>query len=239
MPHKLIKPARFPLTALRLITASLVIAGLSACGGGGGNDSTTATSGKSYSGTVTAYDSPQSFSVDGIPVDASGSSATPQGMGTGSRVEVHGNMVNGTLQASKVELDDQDDRDDDNADPNELEGRVTAYTSPTSFSVDGIPVDASAVPRTLAVGMRVEVYGTMSNGTLVASRVKLEDGDSGDDSDDDAEDSNDDDNCSGIGKSDCHDDDTDDDDEDDTHDDDHRSDNDDCDARGKSDCDKD
>ena len=44
-------------------------------------------------GTVTSYESPQSFSVDGIPVDASGSSATPQGMSTGSRVEVHGEMV--------------------------------------------------------------------------------------------------------------------------------------------------
>jgi Domain of unknown function (DUF5666) len=149
-------------------------------------------------------------------------------MGTGSRVEVHGSMLNGTLQASKVELDDSDDRDDDNANPNELEGRVTAYASPTSFSVDGIPVDASAAPRTLSVGMRVEVYGTMRNGTLVASRVKLEDSDSDDDADDDSNDG-DDDNCSAIGKSDC-------DDGDDDSDD---SDDDNCPTLGKSDCDED
>lgn len=225
-------PPRFPLTSLRLMTASLLFAGLTACGGGGGGDDSTPVNGKSYTGTVTTYNSPQSFSVDGIPVNASGSSATPQGMGTGSRVEVHGSMVNGTLQASKVELDDSDDRDDDNANPNELEGRVTAYASPTSFSVDGIPVDASAAPRTLTVGMRVEVYGTMTNGVLVASRVKIED-DSDDNSDDGSDDN--DDSCTATGQSGC--DESKDDDRDDDSDDSNDDDN--CDGLGKSDCDKD
>lgn len=233
MTHTPSMPTRLSLTAGRLITTALLVAGLAACGGGSGDSSSTA-SGRSLTGTVTSYESPQSFSVDGIPVDASGSSATPQGMTTGSRVEVHGEMVNGTLQASKVELDDSDDRDDDNANPNELEGRVTAYTSPTSFSVDGIPVDASGAPSTLAVGMRVEVYGTMTNGVLVASRIKIEDGD--DESDDDAND----DNCTATDKSDCHDDDVDDHDDGDDHDDDNSDESDDdCDALGKSDCDKD
>lgn len=226
-------PSRFPLTTLRLMAASLLIAGLTACGGGGGGDDSSTASGKSLTGTVTSYESPQSFSVDGVPVNASGASALPQGMTTGSRVEVHGQMVNGTLQASKVEFDDSDDRDDDNANPNELEGRVTAYNSPTSFSVDGIPVDASGAPSALAVGMRVEVYGTMTNGVLVASRVQIEDGD--DDSGDDA----DDDNCTATGKSDCHDDDGDGHDDGDDSDDDSDDSDDDCDALGKSDCDKD
>ena len=68
---------------------------------------------------------------------------------------------------------------------------MTAYTNPTSFSVDGIPVDAGATPTTLATGMRVEVHGTMSNGVMVADRLKIEDpgatsdgsGNSGDDMD--------------------------------------------------------
>ena len=226
MTHTPTTSTRLSLSAWRLITTSLLVAGLAACGGGSGDSSPTA-SGRSLTGTVTSYESPQSFSVDGIPVDASGSSATPQGMTTGSRVEVHGQMVNGTLQASKVEFDDSDDRDDDNANPTELEGRVTAYTSPASFSVDGIPVDASGAPSTLAVGMRVEVYGTMANGVLVASRVKIEDGD--DESDDDAND----DNCTATGKSDCHDDDGDD------HNDDSDDSDNDCAEAGKSDCDKD
>lgn len=216
---------RWPLNAWRLIASALLVVGLAACGGG--SDQTDNVSDKSLKGTVTSYSSPQSFSVDGVPVDASGSGATPQGMTTGSRVEVHGQMVNGTLQARKVELDDSDDGDDDNGNPNELEGRVTAYSSPSSFSVDGIPVDASAAPRTLSVGMRVEVYGTMSNGTLVATRVKIEDSDDEDESDDD--------NCTDNGKSDCRDDDH----GDDGHDDDDSGDDDQCVTLGKSDCDKD
>lgn len=227
-----------PLKALRTLASALMIAGLAACGGGSNSDDSATASGRSLTGTVTSYESPLSFSVDGIPVNASGTSATPQGLSVGSRVEVHGEMVNGTLQASKVEFDDSDDRDDDNPNPNELEGRVTAYTSPTQFSVDGIPVDASAAPRTLSVGMRVEVYGTMTNGVLVASRVKVEDGDdrSEDDSDDD------DDRCSTTtGKSGCDSDDDhdrDDDHDDDDHEDDDSDDSDDdkCDALGKSDC---
>jgi hypothetical protein len=75
---------------------------------------------------------------------------------------------------------------------------VTAYASPNSFSVDGIPVDASAAPHTLSVGMRIEVYGTMVNGILVASRVELEDSRSASGADD-----SDDDHCSTGGTSDC------------------------------------
>jgi hypothetical protein len=222
-----VTPLRLPLTALRLVSASLLVASLAACGGGGGGNDSAPTSGKSFTGTVTAFDSPQSFSVDGIPVDASGASATPQGLSTGSRVEVHGEMVDGRLQARKVELDDDNDSDDDNANPNELEGRVTTYSSPTSFSVDGIPVNASAAPRALAVGMRVEVYGTMTNGTLVASRVKIEDDGSDEDADDD-------DDCVATSQSGCDEDhDGDDEGDDDSGDDDR------CDALGKSDCDED
>ena len=232
------KLSSFPVTSIRLMTASLLLAGLAACGGGS-NDNATPTSTKSYTGTVTAYDNPLSFSVDGIPVDASGTSATPQGMGTGSRVEVHGAMVNGTLKANKVQLDDGDDRDDDNANPNELEGLVTAYASPTSFSVDGIPVDASAAPHTLSVGMRIEVYGTMGNGILVATRVELEDSHSDASADDNGADDSDDDNCTTGGTSDCSDvnDDHDDHDEGDSDSDDSNDDN--CPTPGKSRCETD
>lgn len=236
MPPNSYTLIRRPLNALRMTTCALFIAGLAACGGGGSEGDSATASGRSLTGTVTSYDSPLSFSVDGIPVNASGTSATPQGLAVGSRVEVHGDMVNGTLQASKIEFDDGDDRDDDNPNPNELEGRVTSYTSPTQFSVDGIPVDASAAPRTLSVGMRVEVYGTVTNGVMVASRVKVEDGD--DRSDDESDD--DDDRCTGIGKSDCDSDDRDDHDDDHDDDDDHEDGDDDrCDALGKSDCRKD
>lgn len=207
--------SRLPLTALRILTASLLLAGLTACGGGGSDDST-AVSAKSFKGTVTAYDNPQSFSVDGIPVDASGSSTAPQGLATGSRVEIQGDMVNGTLLASRVELEDDHEGDDSGTGSNELEGRVTSYTSPTSFSVDGIPVSASATPTTLSVGMHVEIHGTVSNGVMVASQVKVEGSgtdDGEDDGEDDRDDDSDDDRCDTMTQSSCPDDDSQDDDD--------------------------
>ena len=63
----------------------------------------------------------------------------------------------------------------------EIEGVITSFTSPQSFVLNGLPVDASAatfVDGTSGVvaGARVEVSGTIANGVLVATRVELEDG---------------------------------------------------------------
>ena len=66
-----------------------------------------------------------------------------------------------------------------------LRGSITAFTpgtstsTSTSFSVDGVVVDASAAnfldgSSGLALGVAVEVQGKMSNGVLVASRVEIE-----------------------------------------------------------------
>lgn len=59
----------------------------------------------------------------------------------------------------------------------EIEGNITAFTSVSAFSVNGIAVDASAVavPPGLAVGVRVEVEGSFLGGVLVATEVELED----------------------------------------------------------------
>jgi hypothetical protein len=61
----------------------------------------------------------------------------------------------------------------------ELEGTVTAFTSVTSFSVNGVAVDASKATfpngnTGLKLGARVEVEGSTVNGVLVASEVKVE-----------------------------------------------------------------
>lgn len=60
-----------------------------------------------------------------------------------------------------------------------VRGVITAFTSATAFSVDGIPVDAAAASfpdgsTGLALGVQVEVKGTLSNGTIVATEVELE-----------------------------------------------------------------
>lgn len=176
----------FRWNAIKRATAVLALASLAACGGGS-DDESALTSAKSFKGVVTNVVSPSSFTVDGIPVDASGAQATPQGLTTGSRVELHGQVVNGVFVARRVELDDDDDDDDDNDDDNELKGRVTAFTSPTSFSVDGISVDATAVPMTLAVGDLVEIHGDFVNGVLLARRIELEDDEDDDEDDDELE----------------------------------------------------
>ncbi|MGE0801522.1 MAG: DUF5666 domain-containing protein [Lautropia sp.] len=70
-------------------------------------------------------------------------------------------------------LADRDDVD--------VEGLVTAFTDPTRFSVDGIPVDATRAEfddgarGRIALGARVEVEGRLRGGVLVATEVELRD----------------------------------------------------------------
>lgn len=56
-----------------------------------------------------------------------------------------------------------------------LEGRITRFASIASLSIDGQPVDASAVPLAgLALGVRVEAEGVVRGGVLAATRLKIE-----------------------------------------------------------------
>jgi hypothetical protein len=60
-----------------------------------------------------------------------------------------------------------------------VEGIVTAFASTSSFSVNGLPVDATNASfpdgtTGIVLGARVEVYGTVTNGVLVASKVEIE-----------------------------------------------------------------
>lgn len=60
-----------------------------------------------------------------------------------------------------------------------LKGVVSAFTSSTSFSIDGTPVDASNASfpdgTGFALGSVLEVEGQLVNGTLVARKVERED----------------------------------------------------------------
>lgn len=62
----------------------------------------------------------------------------------------------------------------------EIEGRISQFVSAASFSIDGVPVDASTAVFAngrvaLASGVRVEVFGRLTAGRLIAARVKIED----------------------------------------------------------------
>ena len=60
-----------------------------------------------------------------------------------------------------------------------LEGLISAFTSATAFSINGRPVDASAASfpdgrSGLALGVRVEVEGSLRNGVLIAKEVEIQ-----------------------------------------------------------------
>ena len=57
----------------------------------------------------------------------------------------------------------------------EIHGFISAYQSNANFTVNGISVDASTASITggsLALGVRVEIHGSVSNGVLVATKVE-------------------------------------------------------------------
>ena len=57
----------------------------------------------------------------------------------------------------------------------EIQGSITAYTSAANFTVNGVVVDATSaiVTGSLAVGVVVEVEGTIQAGVLTAEKVEV------------------------------------------------------------------
>lgn len=92
------------------------------------------------------------------------------------RVRIATTPLTGTRTAEKIRRFEIEREDRDEA---EVEGIVTAFESNTRFSVNGLPVDASAatVPSGVVLGAHIEVEGKLVNGVLVAREVELEDGD--------------------------------------------------------------
>ena len=128
-------------------------------------------------GTITAFTSTSQFSVNGLPVNASGVTVPP-GLKRGDLVEVEGALVNGVLVARKVALEDE-------SDPLkfELHGTVGSLnTTARTFAVRGVTVDFSdaqfnnGTATNLRDAVRVEVKGVVSaNGNqLKATRISFE-----------------------------------------------------------------
>ena len=91
------------------------------------------------------------------------------------RVKVQTTKVNGAWVAIKIKSGVHKVEDHDEA---EIKGSITEFTSKTNFKVNGIAVDATGVanlPSGLAMGVMVEVEGKASNGTIVATKVEIED----------------------------------------------------------------
>jgi hypothetical protein len=132
-------------------------------------------------GTITTFTSTTSFSVNGLPVDATNAQFPDgtAGIVLGAMVEVEGAVVNGVLVATKVELEDMHQNDDRNK--NELHGPISNLdTTAKTFVVRGVNVSyvsgttafKDGVEADLANGKQVEVKGVLSaDGTSVQAQL--------------------------------------------------------------------
>lgn len=91
------------------------------------------------------------------------------------RVKLQTTQLGGTWVATEVKANENGNllADDDEA---EIEGTITAFTSSSLFSVNGIAVDARRIasPNGLALGVRVEVKGAIRNGVVIATKLEIE-----------------------------------------------------------------
>ena len=134
----------------------------------------------------------KTFRIGGASISYANASQVLAGLANGLwvRVELNTTPVGGQWLASSVRGEDHRREDRSEA---EVKGRISSFTSVTQFSVDGLPVDASAASfpegqSGVVAGALVEVEGALVNGVLVARKVSLEDDDDGsDDSQEDYE----------------------------------------------------
>lgn len=144
-----------------------------------------------FKGTITAFTSSASFSVNDLPVDASGA-AFPEGTGgivAGAFVEIKGALVNGVVVATRVKPDD-DGAPGTVGTEFELHGTISAATTAgsggsfTLTSSGGVAVSVDwtsgvtfrdGTAANLVNGRRVEVKGTLTGGDRVnATRISFE-----------------------------------------------------------------
>jgi Domain of unknown function (DUF5666) len=138
-------------------------------------------------GTITAstFEVDKKFSVNGIPVDATNASFQKgtAGIVLGARVEVHGMAVNGVIIASRVNVEDDNDRDRDEF---EVHGVISAFdANAKTFVLRGVTVSFAGTnieyrkgtAAQLANGVKVEVKGVRSSDgmSLTATRISFED----------------------------------------------------------------
>ena len=147
-----------------------------------------------FKGTITAFTSTASFSVNDLPVNAS-SASFPEGTGgivAGAFVEVKGTLVNGVVVATRVKPEDDGGAGGAGTEF-ELHGTISGASTAsgsgsfTLTSSGGVTVTVNwssssvefrdgATATNLLNGQQVEVKGTLSDGsTVTATRIGFED----------------------------------------------------------------
>ena len=135
-------------------------------------------------GRISALTSTRQFSVDGVPVDASGASL-PNDLSrliVGARIEVEGRAVAGTIIAREVEFESEDGSDDQQL---EIEGRISALDPQAKTFVLQRQVVAYGSARfedggseaDLALLPKLKVKGRLSadRTQVVATTIKIDD----------------------------------------------------------------
>ena len=136
------------------------------------------------SGTVSGNQAAQStFSVNALVVDYHNASLSglPGGViANGQRVEVRGSLVNGVLQATRIDYLGNT-LGGASGDRREVEGLITRFASTTDFDVSGLTVTTNAqtsyeggTAADLILNAKVELEGTLNAaGVLVASSIEV------------------------------------------------------------------
>ena len=134
-------------------------------------------------GVVSALDTgAKTFMIGAAVIDYSGIANPPANLANGQTVRVQLNTTknaSGQWVATAIRME-QNEMENEDRDEAEVEGTITAFTSTTSFSVNGLPVDATNAKfedgtAGIVLGAMVEVEGAIVNGVLVATKVELED----------------------------------------------------------------
>lgn len=135
-------------------------------------------------GTISDFTSAQSFSVDGLPVDASKAEfeGSAEALAKGVRVEVKGQVVDGVLVATKVEIESHDH---DAHEGFEIEGRIASVdVAQSTLVVRGVTISFAGTVEfvggsaaDLVADAKIEVNGSLGDDgrTIVASRIKFDD----------------------------------------------------------------
>jgi hypothetical protein len=134
-------------------------------------------------GTITEFTSTASFSVNGLPVDATHARFEDgtEGLVLGARVEVEGSVVNGVLVATKVELEGRHRGDDrhgielhDRIASIDAEAKTFTLERGTTVSYAGSVNYKDGTQASIAVGRRVEVKGVLAADGVTVNAVKIE-----------------------------------------------------------------
>ena len=142
-------------------------------------ESTMALAGYKIRGIVANLDTTaKTFTMGGTLISYAGVTSVPPDLANGlllavrlQTAQVAGAWVATRLGAGAPKMEDADEAD--------LKGAITAFTSTTQFSVNGIPVDATNAQfeggsAGIVLGAQVEVKGTSSNGVVIAKEVSVE-----------------------------------------------------------------